>query len=457
MSGGGVEVEMNMRRPYQWFKPAFLGVLLWVCVGGPLHAADFYLKAAPMTKTMPAGGPTITMWGYVLCDATFTPLPGQVVQSPGPRLVVPPGDPALNIHVFNDLPSVGAETRNTSLVIPELPAAMVPVWTDSTTGPRTSLSQRVRSFTSETAPGSSATYSWTSLRPGTFLYESGTHPSIQVQMGLYGAVTIDAAAGPPAQAYPGVPYDNDGVLIFSEVDPAIHAAVTAGTYGPAGTMTSTVGYAPRYFFINGAPYPDTLSVPFLAGAATTGQRVLLRFLNPGEETHIPVLQDLYMTVVAEDGNPLPYPKQEYSLILEAGKTFDAVVTPSTAGTHPLFDRRLRLTNWKSMDGGMMTYLNVADAPPANCPGAVGASFMLSKTALGDLQFNWGDIANATSYTIYQSLNASDATFAQPTSTTPASPASGVTGATATMPAGSLVFFLVAGDVTTPTPCEGPQR
>jgi hypothetical protein len=453
----GEGLEMTMRRPYQWFKSASVGVLLWACLGGSPNAADFYLKAAPMTKTMPAGGPTITMWGYVLCDATFTPLPGQAVQSPGPRLVVPPGDAALNIHVFNGLPSAGAETSNTSLVIPELPASMVPVWTDNTTGPRTSLSQRVRSFAAETLPGSSSVYSWTSLRPGTFLYESGTHPSIQVQMGLYGAVTIDAAAGPPAQAYPGVPYDNDGVLIFSEVDPAIHAAVTAGTYGPAGTMTSTVGYAPRYFFINGAPYPDTLSVPFLAGAATTGQRVLLRFLNPGEETHIPVLQDLYMTVVAEDGNPLSYPKQEYSLILEAGKTFDAIVAPTAGGLHGIFDRRLRLTNWKSTDGGMMTYLYVTGSSGANCPGAVGATFMLTKTAQGQIQFNWGDIPNATAYHVYQSPSASPAVFSQVDPTTPFAPDSGVTGAVGPMPAGSLVFFFVAGDTTTPTYCEGPQR
>ena len=446
-----------MRRPYHWLKPATVGVLLWASLGVSLHAADFYLKAAPMTKTMPAGGPTITMWGYVLCDATFTPLPGQVVQVPGPRLAVPPGDTTLNIHLFNALPGAGLETSNTSLVIPELPAAMVPTWTDNTTGPRTSDLQRVRSFTSEAAPGTSVTYSWASLRPGTFLYESGTHPSIQVQMGLYGAVTIDAATGPPAQAYPGVSYDNEGILLFSEVDPAIHAAVTAGTYGPGGTMTSTVGYAPKYFFINGAPYPDTLSVPFLSSAVTPGQNVLLRFLNAGEETHVPVLQDLYMTVFAEDGNRLPYPKQEYSLILEAGKTFDAIVTPAAGGLHPIFDRRLRLTNNKSTNGGMVTYLGVTSAPGGNCPGAVGATFMLTKTVQGQIQFNWGDIANATAYRIYQSLSASDPYFPQQDTTVPLSPASGVSGAVSPMPTGNLVFFLVAGDSTVPTFCEGPKR
>ncbi len=455
MTSGGL--EMTMRGPYKWLKPASLWVLLAACFGGQLQAADFYLRAAATAKTMPSGGPTVDMWGYVLCDSTFTPLPGQVVQVPGPRLVVPAGDTVLNIHLFNDLPAAGAETSNTSLVIPELPGGIAPVWTDNTTGPRTSLTQRVRSFAAEAAPGTSVTYSWTSLRPGTFLYESGTHPSIQVQMGLYGAVTMNAAGGPPAQAYPGVPYDNEGILIFSEVDPAIHAAIAASTYGPAGTMTSTANYAPRYFFINGAPYPDTLSVPFLSSPVIPGQNVLLRFLNAGEETHVPVLQDLYMTVYAEDGNPLPYPKQEFSIILEAGKTFDAIVTPSAGGLHAIFDRRLRLTNWKDADGGMLTYLGVASTPTANCPGAVGATFMLAKTPQGQIQFNWSDIANATAYRIYESSSASDPFFAQQDATAPLSPTSGATGATAPMPSDGLVFYLVAGDSTSPTFCEGPKR
>ena len=68
-----------------------------------------------------------------------------------------------------------------------------------------------------------------------------------------------------------------------------------------------------------------------------------------------------MTVYAQDGNLLPYPKQEYSLILEAGKTFDAIVTPQTGGLHPIFDRRLRLTNYMSTNGGMIAYMGVPRA------------------------------------------------------------------------------------------------
>jgi len=457
MTGGGL--DMTARKTKRWLSPAALAILVGSLLASPVLAADFYLKAAETAKTMPGGGPTIPMWGYVLCDSTFTPLAGQGVQVPGPRLVVPPGDTTLNIHLLNGLPplptgALGTETRNTSLVIPGLLGVMVPTWTDGASGARTLPAQRVRSFSQEILPGGSVTYSWSALRPGTFIYESGTHPGVQVQMGLYGAVTIDAGAG---LAYPGVSYSNEGVLIFSEVDPAIHAAVANGSYG-TGAYTSTVNYLPRYFFINGAPYPDTLASPVLASPIVPGQNILLRFLNPGEETHVPVLPDLTMTILAQDGYLLPYSRQAYSFILDAGKTFDAIVTPAVAGLHGLFDRRLRLTNNKTTSGGMITFLGSPPAPGGGCPGAVGATLMLAKTGSGTIQFNWGDLLPAPAfYRLYQSFSASDPLFAQQESSSPLSPVTGATGATGPMPSENLVFYLVAADVTTPTPCEGPKR
>jgi FtsP/CotA-like multicopper oxidase with cupredoxin domain len=61
-------------------------------------------------------------------------------------------------------------------------------------------SGRVVSMTAETPPGGTQEYLFTGLKPGTFLYESGTHQAVQVQMGLYGAMTKDAAAGEDVNA-----------------------------------------------------------------------------------------------------------------------------------------------------------------------------------------------------------------------------------------------------------------
>ena len=69
-----------------------------------------------------------------------------------------------------------------------------------------------------------------------------------------------------------------------------------------------------------------------------------------------------MTVIAEDGNLYPYSKQQYSLLLPAGKTMDAIlVLPAQAGYVPVFDRSLNLTNAAASPGGARVYLQVAAA------------------------------------------------------------------------------------------------
>jgi len=45
------------------------------------------------------------------------------------------------------------------------------------------------------ASGGSATYSFVATHPGTFVYESGTNPDVQVPMGLFGALVVRPAAG----------------------------------------------------------------------------------------------------------------------------------------------------------------------------------------------------------------------------------------------------------------------
>jgi len=220
--------------------------------------------------------------------------------------------------------------------------------------------QRVTSFTTETPPDNSTTviYSWTNMRPGTYLYESGTHPAVQVQMGLYGAVTKDTAAG---QAYGATTaYASEAILLFSEIDPVLHGHVAGGTYGtpPPTGITSTMTYEPKYFLINGEPYISS-SLPLPAGNA--GTSVLLRFLNAGLKQRAPVIQGLYFSLVAEDGNAYVYAKQQYSMLLSAGKTIDAIITPASYGSYAIYDRRLALTNGAASGGGMLAYLNVQPA------------------------------------------------------------------------------------------------
>lgn len=329
-----------------------------VTAAAPAGAVEYWLRADTVNVTMP-DGVVVPMWGYALTDMTFVPGTASV---PGPALTVPPGDPVLTIHLKNNLPEA------TSIVIPGQVAAMNPVWDNGMSGARPSATARVRSFTHEAlVGGGTADYTWSNVKPGTYLYHSGTHPQVQVQMGLYGGVTqnaVAATASTPAQAYTGVPYNHEVTMLFSEIDPALHAAVAGGTYGTTGGPTSTFDYQPKYFLINGKPYA--------AGAAPlavlpAGEKTLLRFLNAGLQTHVPVINGKYLQMIAEDGNPYPWPgnpRQQYSVLLPAAKTVDAILTPTLSpGAAPtryaVFDRRLNLTTGAAQNGGMLAMLDVA--------------------------------------------------------------------------------------------------
>ena len=259
---------------------------------GPAAAEVYNLCAAEVTKTMPDGS-TVPMWGYATGGAT-NGVCDNAPSVPGPRLTVTDG--TLTINLTNTLP------EPTSVVVPGLPmpasGGPSPTWNDGSTGGRTSATQRVRSFGAEAAAGGTESYSWTGVRPGSFIYHSGTHPQKQVYMGLYGAMTQDAATGvayPAVGTSDAVSYDNEVVLFYSEIDPDMNTAIAGGTH------ETSIHYHPSWFLVNGEPYVGgTTPTPDIdAGAA--GQRTLLRLFSAAGKTHVPVLQGLHMTIHAEDG------------------------------------------------------------------------------------------------------------------------------------------------------------
>ena len=259
------------------------------------------------------------------------------------KFVVPPGD-TLRVNLQNNLPY----NQNVSIVIPGLG---LPTNVGGAIGVVRNPDGRIRSFVHETAPGTTGTYIWSNVKPGTFLYESGTHQAVQVQMGLYGAIVKNFSAG---NAYQGIAYDEELLLLYSEIDPALHKAVSTGIYGTP-LYPSTIDYQPKFFLINGAPY-----TPGMTGFPTfpTGRNLLFRFLNASLESHMPTLQGLYFDLVAEDGNPYPFPKKQYSALLPAGKTIDAVMTTEASGRHAIYDNSMGMTNGASFPGGMLTFFQI---------------------------------------------------------------------------------------------------
>jgi VCBS repeat-containing protein len=324
-----------------------LAVLL--TMAGPSSGADVtvLMKAEARAVDMPDGNSStaIPMWGFFDDGDTGT------IWAPGPTLRLIEGD-NLTIQLTNNL------SEAVSLVVPGQAAAGTPVFVNG----------RVRSFTDETQPGGTFTYTWNGLKAGTYLYESGTDPAKQVQMGLYGALIVDAipaTTGNPAQAYAGDGYDSEVILLYSEIDPALHAPPS---------VAKPLDYVPAYYLINGKPY-EAGDAPFPAGDVS--QDVLFRFLNAGLKTHVPMLLNApYMRVIAEDGNRYPYGREQYSVLLAAGKTTDAIWRPTAQGTFALVDRTNTLTNAGASGGGMLANLQVATA--AGAPVAMDDSATVSE-------------------------------------------------------------------------------
>jgi len=393
------------------------------------------LDVAPTSTTLP-DGQAVPMWGYacgaVSGGASCTAMNG-APQSVGiwqpPLITVPAG--SLTVTLVNRLEfatGTGTNRIPTSLVIVgqlggglgESPQRMPSpehapqgtTWpgTPGGTGPDDTVFtpprqvDRVRSFATEVpaaADGSSSqVLTWSDLRPGTYLIQSGTQPSIQHPMGLNGVLVVtpvDPSTTPPTpittQAY-GQTFDEDVALLLGDIDPvqniAVDTAVRTAGFSDARVWSGqsgdcgdpavhtcyppAVNYNPLYYLVNGVSFDrtnlaaSTQAILPSPATATTG-RVLLRFVNGGLSAHTPSVVGARMTLLAEDGNRLPgLPRVQSELLLPPGKTHDVTIQPKQPpaapgtyepATYPVYDRMLSLSTNNQRDGGMQAYVSVA--------------------------------------------------------------------------------------------------
>src|ERR1700751_1181237 len=215
------------------------------------------LTAGPTTYTAP-DGTIIPMWGYVCgsavsgSTATCAALNSSAVANAAattwsPVVITVPTGQGLTINLTNTLSfATGSGTNNipTSIVIvgqvggglgnaaqrtttpspSHANAQGCPTWfiaspatppgtpcpapQSGSSGTPPNQANRVQSMATEVVAGATTAtaLTWTGLKPGTYLLESGTHPSIQVPMGLIGVLVVTTApSGTTAgTAYPGV-------------------------------------------------------------------------------------------------------------------------------------------------------------------------------------------------------------------------------------------------------------
>jgi len=211
------------------------------------------------TKTGYIGTPddnVVFMWGYAAGGSPF--------QHPSPVLCVNEGE-TVTIILHNTL------SEDVSIIFPgqeEVLADGAPAQ------PQFDAGGNLTSLTNVApANGGSVTYSFTATRPGTFGYQSGTNPDVQVRMGLFGVLIVRPGLGadyannrPDSQFDPGTEF----LVLLSEIDPLLNQAVERGQ------SFNMANYHPRYWLINGRGFPDSMAPNFASWLPTQPYGALAR-------------------------------------------------------------------------------------------------------------------------------------------------------------------------------------
>jgi hypothetical protein len=292
--------------------PADAAKIGMICTPGTLAGSTrtFNLVANTGYIETPDGN-SVFMWSYANAD---TPDDGHF-QSPGPVLCANQNETVV-VNLRNTLPAA------TSIVFPGQDAQVVA--TGGTGGLLT---------TEAAATSGTVSYRFTAGSPGSYLYESGSDVSKQVEMGLYGALVVRPAAGAnfayntaAAQFDPTREY----LLLLNEIDPDLHHAVETGGSYDINALHN------RYFAINGREFPDTIQdngsqllpnqpygalVRIQPNTAANPQPALIRMINAGVLNHPFHPHGNHTRQIAQDGR-LVASTEHFGETIAAGQTLD---------------------------------------------------------------------------------------------------------------------------------------
>ena len=259
-------------------------------------------------------GNSVLIWGYANGNGT--------VQYPGPTLIVNQGD-TITINLHNQLPVP------TSIVFPGQTKVMA-------TGGVSGLLTR-----EAPANGGTVTYTFPASEPGTYLYNSGTRPDLQVEMGLVGTIIVRPQVSTQAYNHVDSTFDTEFLFLLTEMDPCIHDLIEQGRMAEVDTTT----FFPVYWFINGRCGPDTLadanvawlpSQPYnCAPMMHPGDRLLMRLIGAGRDAHPFHFHGNNATIIARDGRLLEslpgvsgpdLAESDFTITAYPGGTTDAIFT-----------------------------------------------------------------------------------------------------------------------------------
>jgi FtsP/CotA-like multicopper oxidase with cupredoxin domain len=296
-------------------------------ITGPI----FTLTAKPGHISTAEGG-SVYVWGFANGNGPM--------QYPGPTLIVNQGANVV-LTLSNTLP---------------FPVSIVfPGQTVTAVGGSAGV------LTREAPQSGTVTYRFTASQPGTYLYNSGTRPDLQIEMGMVGALIVRPSGFVKANktTWKGFGttdsvFDHEYLFLLTEMDPDIHSQVehlalayTGGIFNP--TIDTTRHFA-NYWFINGRTSPDTMMV---AGSKALPaqpydafpimhpkQNLFMRVVGGGRDPHPFHTHAMHARVLARNGRLLQSSSSAttsdlsylvFSVNSHPGETVDAVFTWSGEG------------------------------------------------------------------------------------------------------------------------------
>jgi FtsP/CotA-like multicopper oxidase with cupredoxin domain len=288
-----------------------------------------------------ADGVQVYSWGYGASTASGG---SGLMQISGPTLLVNQGE-TVSISFTNNLP-----TRS-SMLFPGQ------VGVTASGGSAGVLAQ-------EAAPGQTVTYTFIAGQPGTYLYQSGSQPGLQVEMGMVGALIVYPSGNPAGSKWAynhiGTAYDRETLLVVGDIDSDIHAAIDEQVRAfkalPGYSATSEGLFTadlskrfPKYWTLNGRTSPDVFAKNFSAELPHQpyntlprlhpGEKMLLRMIGAGTDLHPMHHHGNNSWAIARDGRmlgstPAAGPNlafSDYTIKVVPGQTLDALWSWTGAG------------------------------------------------------------------------------------------------------------------------------
>lgn len=265
-------------------------------------------------------GMEVPIWGYGLSSDGYITLPGPLLEyETGDNVTITFSNPSAESHTIHlhglDVDQANDGVPATSFLVPQ---------------------------------DEIGSYSFTSSKPGTFLYHCHVTTTLHLTMGMYGMILVRHPGGVLFENGPS--YHSDAPLLFSDLEIATN-------------LTPVQSYPfhdirPDYFMVNGksgsqleagdailsCPANDTLALRLGSMAYT-----VTKLIFP---------QELNATCWMSDGRPVPEPFEVDTINIFPGERFTILISPSSE-----YDGEIEVESWDMVNCQLVhtNYIRVRDA------------------------------------------------------------------------------------------------